>query len=285
MNKCEKCGVENPDTAQYCKECGAPQSISKSANVIPFKQTFRELHLITKIVFYISAVAVSLFFVCLILTVHFEQKMKNVEANYRKKLNSSIEAIIKVDGISASELREIKSELCDRWQYAYRFNDVYDANEKKIKKQISVQDLNTLKELVDKYNKYNDIQNHYFDIEYPGAIALTALIASIASILVFSYFFIAFNLRWKQFKLKKPFLEVKEILTEYAFAQNVKYEKFNIRENSQGELKLKEKSLGNRGYYHLVADEDSKALLIGERNNTMDFIRTVFGKDVNFIEN
>ena len=49
--------------------------------------------------------------------------------------------------------------------------------------------------------------------------------------------------------------------------------------------KLLRKSLGNRGYYHLVADEDSKALLIGERNNTMDFIRTVFGKDVNFIEN
>lgn len=122
-------------------------------------------------------------------------------------------------------------------------------------------------------------QYHFYEIWLD--ISAIMLISIPAFIFCFTYF----NFRWKMFFLYKDFSDTKSIMIQYVFSFNRTEEKIKIKENSKGELKLKDKSIGARGYFHLIEDKDGNAVLIGEKYNSQAFIRSVFGKDVNFIEN
>ena len=114
---------------------------------------------------------------------------------------------------------------------------------------------------------------------------ISFFVASNAGLLALLYFFIAFNLRWKKFRLQKPFPKAKEAAMQYTFSRNSRVESIRIKENSRGELMLHDKGNGKRAHIHLIPDENGNTEIIGEKNNTMELIRSIFGKEINFIEN
>jgi hypothetical protein len=135
----------------------------------------------------------------------------------------------------------------------------------------------------------------FFSLDYNEDLILsywdwTDLAASTSLIFMFfllmsSFAFFFFHLRWKVFELRQPFGKVKEQLKVAVFIINKAGENIRIKEDKKGELKLKDKALRTRGCYYILKDKKEQALLVGEKYNTMAFIRSVFGKDINFIEN
>ena len=117
-------------------------------------------------------------------------------------------------------------------------------------------------------------------LKYLVGIALFLPVSSV----LFVICFYVFNRRWKKFNLMFKYSEAKDTIFQFVFTQNKLEEKFQLQENQKGQLKLKDKTLGVKGLFHLVADMDGNALLIGEKYNTQSLIRMVFGKDINFIE-
>jgi len=122
-----------------------------------------------------------------------------------------------------------------------------------------------------------------FFLRYLVGIVGIVLFLPVSSVLFVICFYV-FNRRWKKFNLTFKYSEAKDTIFQFVFTQNKLEEKFQLQENQKGQLKLKDKSLGAKGLFHLVADMDGNALLIGEKYNTQSLIRMVFGKDINFIE-
>jgi len=198
MNICKKCGIENLETAIYCKECG--RSISKEVflDTIKFKRTNKRVHPILRYAFPILIICIF------------------------------------IHGI---------------------------------------------------FQIINNISSTKFEFVVV-ILLITFFIGILFGMLCFyRIFFFFLNLYYKTFELKLPFEVVKEQLKKVVFTVNKSKEDIRIKENAKGELKLKDKSLGAKGYFHLIEDKDGNAVLIGEKYNTQAFIRSVFGKDVNFIEN
>ncbi len=128
------------------------------------------------------------------------------------------------------------------------------------------------------------IINNYFILSTTYKLLHLFFLLILFSIPLSIIFFLIYNKRWKKFYLNSDLKNAKEKLTAFVFSQNTSKETIKIRENSKDELRLKDKSLGAKGYFHLVTDKDGNVLLIGEKYNTQNLIRKVFGKEINFLE-
>lgn len=127
------------------------------------------------------------------------------------------------------------------------------------------------------------LYNTIYDPLLKGLSAIL-FVCLIISLTVSVFFQLKYNQRWTKFYMNVDLIIAKEKLTQFAFSQNKSKESVKIRENAKGELKFKDKSLGARGYFHVITDKNGNTLLIGEKYNTQNLIRKVFGKDINFIE-
>lgn len=116
-------------------------------------------------------------------------------------------------------------------------------------------------------------------------VAFGALVFGFFFMILSLVLFFRFNYRWKIFHIDEKYDYAKERVKGYVFKRNEGVEHFRIKETPKGELRLKDKGIGPRGYFHLLRDDDGNAIVIGEKYGAMNFIRSVFGKEINFMEN
>jgi hypothetical protein len=169
---------------------------------------------------------------------------------------------------------QLRSEIIEKFEKDNK--NLYDTDSNAYYEKFD-QELTRIKVLADKaWSIYNF---------WEGVLAIMSVFFTAPITILGIVFFFKYHRRWTLFNLDKSFAGVKENIKNYTFSQNTTTECIKIKENAKGELNLKDKSLGARGYFHLIKDKDGNAVIIGEKYNTQAFIRSVFGKDVNFIEN
>jgi len=261
MNNCKKCGAENAFEAQFCKECGAKLENIQNSKTITFKLTTLKWHGVTKLSSKLIIFIIPLFIISIALLLNYyklnyyykySDEFSKIENLIREEERGSFDDLSEID---SSEEREALISLIGQSKAAPLIL-LSDQHEKAI---------------------------HYYSLFelLSGVFAFSLLFC----VLLFCAFFLIYNKRWKKFILISGFQKAKDSIIQFVFSQNKTEERITIRENVKGELKLKDKSLGAKGYFHLITDKNGDTLLIGEKYNTQAFIRSVFGKDVNFIEN
>lgn len=261
MKLCEKCRTENNDEAAYCLNCGNILETGKTHQVVKFQMTFLKLNMIARSSFRVLIVAFPMLVSPGIMLGYFFDLKWRISDQYEKEY-AKISDLIPEDKF---------------FEFSW-VNDIgYESVQEALIQYIGYAKADPLIKLS---NRYEDAKSN---IDLFGVLTIIFGILLISLPLLIGSFLI-FNLRWKKFYLNNRFNDAKGVLTSFAFAQNKTEENVKINENAKGELKLKDKSLGAKGYFHLVTDKGGNVLLIGEKYNTQNLIRKVFGKDINFIE-
>lgn len=260
MKLCEKCRIENNDEAAYCRECGFELKKFNFTEVVKIKFTIKKMMIVTKTSFIFAVLTIPVTLVSYSLAEFYFAKSYRLDDEIELEYNK-IEYLIHDENL----------KIYQGWNIEIDEKRLGIINSIGYDKAIPL--LTKWKQMVNAKNA--------------GLFCYKLLFFSspfLVSLPIFIVFFLIYNKRWKKFYLHSDFSNAKERLTAFAFSQNKSEENVKIRENAKDELLLKDKSLGAKGYFHLVTDKEGNVLLIGEKYNTQNLIRTVFGKDINFIE-
>jgi len=269
MNQCKKCGAENAKEAQFCNECGKPLNEFSNGKTIVYKRTLHKLRFYVKLPIILTSVSLILFFISIIVIYYYENEMKNITNTY----NNEIKTIKGLDWIKKYD------DLNNTFHYSLIIDIDSDSYGSEI--------LQTY--LKDNAQKFIDIRTNYevaehnkYHYESMSEGTIPSFVFSIVAIVVL---YLIFNFGWKNFQMNEDYEYTKEKLKNYAFKENKLWENIRIKENNKGELFLKDKNKKKNGYFYLSKDKNGNTIILGEKKNTIDIIRNIFGKEINFIEN
>lgn len=124
--------------------------------------------------------------------------------------------------------------------------------------------------------------HEFFDDNLFGVLSAFSFVLSFLSIIVL---FVKGNFTQKGFTIPLTFSSCKETTLQFLFSENKKHqneEKFRIKTLKDNTIVIYDTTIKERHY--LSADKNNQAIMIGQRDTTIELIRVIFGDQWNFIE-